>query len=256
LWDLGSSQLIGKVSGLTEEKRWDDLIVRYDDGEESKRTAQLVLSHLSLHAYSVQIGSKKQQDKVRDLKATEIGRCTGHVEPARIRWTGAASSPPSIVDKLSFLSFTSSDRFVQIWSLPSSPSPSPANGSLVARLALDSGVSSASVSPLSSDSQTLAAIDTVTGSVSLSTLPLVFDPQPASSPKKGKKSTVSSVVALDTIAEISSPSQGSKGEAGVAEVTFKAGEDGKAVVCRGGVKPVFEVIVSRNDSILTIAIRC
>ncbi|GAA5894503.1 Utp5p [Sporobolomyces salmoneus] len=248
LWDLGSAQLVGKVSGLTEEKRWDDLIVRYDDGEDSKRTAKVVLSHLSLHVYSVQMGSSKKQDKVRDLKATEIGRCTGHVEPAKIRWTGAASdSILSSVDELTFLSFTSSDRFVQVWSIPSSPSSSPANGTLVARLALDSGVSSASVSPLNLASQTLAAIDTVTGSVSLALLPLDLAPQPTSSPKKGKKNAATSVVALETITEISSPSQGSKGEAGVSEVTFREGEDGKAVVCRGGIKPVFEVISFRDE---------
>ncbi|GAA5954910.1 hypothetical protein JCM3765_007808 [Sporobolomyces pararoseus] len=246
LWDLGSSQLVGKVSGLSEEKRWDDLIVRYDDGEESKRTAQIVLSHLSLHAYSIQLGSFKKQDKAKDLKATEIGRCTGHVEPARIRWTGASSSTSSTADKLSFLSFTPSDRFVQIWSLPCSPSSSSANGSLVARLALDSGVSSASISPLSSssDSQTLAAIDTVTGSVSLATLPLVLAPP---SPKKGKKNAANAVAALEAISQISSPSQGSKGESGVSEITFRDGEDGKAVVCRGGVKPVFEVVAFKDE---------
>lgn len=244
LWDLGSSQLVGKVSGLTDEKRWDDLVVRYDDAQDSKRTAHVVLSHLSLHAYSVQVGpaaAAKKQDKVRDLKATEIGRCTGHVEPARIRWTGAASSPASSVDKLSFLSFTSSDRFVQVWTLPSAPSSSPANGTLVARLALDSGVSSASVSPLGSESQTLAAIDNVTGSVSLASLPIALEP--SSSPKKGKKAPANAVVALEAFTEITAPSQSAKGESGVSEVTFRAAEDGKAVVCRGGIKPVFEVIV-------------
>ncbi|GAA5976795.1 hypothetical protein JCM5350_007250 [Sporobolomyces pararoseus] len=245
MWDLASMQLVGKVSGLSEEKRWDDLIVRYDDGEESKRTAQIVLSHLSLHAYSVQLGSSKKQDKVKDLKATEIGRCTGHVEPARIRWTGASSSSSSVADKLSFLSFTSSDRFVQIWSLPSSPASSSAIGTLVARLALDSGVSSASVSSLStsSESQTLAAIDTITGSVSLATLPLVLAPP---SPKKGKKNGGSTVVALEAITEITSPSQGSKGESGVSEIMFRE-EDGKAIVCRGGVKPVFEVVAFKDE---------
>lgn len=243
VWDLASSTLVGKVSGLTEEKRWDDLLVRYEEAaEDSKRTAQIVLSHLSLHVYSVQVGSLKK-DKVKDLKSTEIGRCTGHVEPAQIRWTGESSSSSSTSDKLSFLSFTPTDRFVQIWSIPSTPSSSSSNGTLVARLALDSGVSSASISPLSSDSQTLAAIDTTTGSVSLASLPLSFPPPSPS--KKGKKNAASSVVALEAISEMTSTS--SKGEAGVSEVTFREGQDGKAVVCRGGVKPVFEVIVSLDN---------
>ena len=253
LWDLASSTLVGKVSGLTEEKRWDDLLVRYDGAsEDSKRTAQIVLSHLSLHVYSVQVGSLKK-DKVKDMKSTEIGRCTGHVEPARIRWTGESSSSSSSTpsDKLSFLSYTPTDRFVQIWSIPSTPSSSSSNGSLVARLALDSGVSSASISPLSSDSQTLAAIDTTTGSVSLASLPLSFPPPSPS--KKGKKNAANSVVALEAISEITST--GSKGEAGVSEVVFREGQDGKAVVCRGGVKPVFEVIVSIIRSLPTLRLQ-
>ncbi|GAA5887545.1 hypothetical protein JCM16303_004239 [Sporobolomyces ruberrimus] len=247
LWDLSTMQLVGKATGISGEKRWDDLLVRYDAGA---TTAQLVLSHLSLDVYSVSIGSVKK-DKLRDLKATEIGHCTGHVEPARIRWTGNSSSPSATSsDHLTFLSYTPTDRFVQIWSIPSTPSPTSANGTLVARLALDSGVSSASVSSLSSsDSQTLAAIDNVTGSVSLATLPLVFAPaqSPAQSPKKGKKSTASSVVALEALTEISAPSQGAKGDSGVSEVTFREGQEGKALICRGGVKPVFEVVAFKDE---------
>ncbi|GAA5923870.1 Utp5p [Sporobolomyces koalae] len=252
LWDLASANLVGKVNGLTEEKRWDDLLVRY----ESSSQAQIVLSHLSLHVYTVQLAGSApaKKDKLRELKATEIGRCTGHVEPARIRWTGAASSTvASEVDTLSFLSFTSSDRFVQIWSIPAKSSSSPANGALVARLALDSGVSSASLSPLSfssstaSDSQTLAAIDTITGSVSLTNLPLVF---PSASPAKKGKKNASTVVALEVSTEISSSAQSSA--AGVAEVAFREGLEGSAIVCRGGVKPVFEVVAFRDEDGIAI----
>ncbi|GAA6025244.1 hypothetical protein JCM11491_006150 [Sporobolomyces phaffii] len=255
LWDLGSAQLVGKVSAVAQDKRWDDLVVRYDGEIGPERTAHVVLSHLSLHVYSVQLGVPKP-DKVKDLKATELGRCTGHVEPAQVRWTGAASArTASTLDTLSFLSYTPSDRFVQVWSVPAaapSSSSAVANGALVARLALDSGVSSASISPLSpsAEAQTLAAIDTVTGAVSLATLPLVVVPQAAASPKKGKKNAASAVVALHATTEITSA--GSKGEAGVSQVAFRESEDGKAIVCRGGVKPVFEVVAFKDEEGLVV----
>ncbi|GAA5953785.1 hypothetical protein JCM21900_006455 [Sporobolomyces salmonicolor] len=254
VWDLASGTLVGKVSGLSEEKRWDDLLVRYEaaQGDKDKRAVQFVLSHLSLHAYSLQLAAPKEEGKPRDLKATEIGRCTGHVEPCSLRWTGISSSPSSAddADKLSFLSYSSTDRFVQIWSLPSTSS-SPANGNLLARLALDSGVSSASISPLASStaaSQTLAAIDTLTGNVSLALLPLSFPSAAESStPSKKNKKAGSSVVALEAVCEISAPAAGGKAEAGAAEAAFRGGEEGKVVLCRGGVKPVFEVVAFQAD---------
>ncbi|GJN87808.1 hypothetical protein Rhopal_000763-T1 [Rhodotorula paludigena] len=254
VWDLVSGNVVGKVSGLSEELRWDDLLVRYEapSADGGKRTVHLVLSHLSLHVYALQLGgASKKEGKVRDLKATELGRCTGHVEPCSLRWTGASSSAASTSaiaddptsDKLTFLSYAPTDRFVQVWQLASStPTSSPHIGLLLARLALDSGVSSATVSPLSTSlsSQTLAAIDSATGNVSLSTLPLSFAPAAGASPgKKGKKHG-SGVVALETLCEITAPGQGGRSEAGVAEVAFREGEEGKALLCRGGVKPVFE----------------
>lgn len=254
VWDLESGNVLGKVAGLAEEPRWDDLLVRYEPPVEGgKRTVQLVLSHLSLHVYTLQLGgASKKEGKVRDLKATELGRCTGHVEPCSIRWTGAsdASSPSALEtspDKLSFLSYAPTDRFVQVWQIPAIPSSSPHVGLLLARLALDSGVASASVSPVASASQTLSAIDAATGNVSLTTLPLSFSAESASPAKKGKKHGLG-VVALETQCEITAPAQGGRNEANVAEVTFRPGEEGKAVLCRGGVKPVFEVVVSQVSS--------
>ncbi|BGP13200.1 hypothetical protein JCM10213_000221 [Rhodosporidiobolus nylandii] len=268
VWDTLSGSLLGKVSGLGEEPRWDDVIARYEPAGEDggKRTVHLVLSHLSLHAYSLQLGAaSKKEGKVRDLKATELGRCTGHVEPCHLRWTGLSSStsssspsdmavddatsPASPADKLSFLSFSSTDRFVQVWSLPLHPSSSPSNGTLLARLALDSGVSSASVSPLSASSQTLAAIDSATGNVSLTTLPLSFTAAAieGSTPSKKAKKLGAGVVALEVQCEITAPAQGGRSEAGVAEVTFRPKEEGKALLCRGGVKPVFEVAAFKEE---------
>ncbi|GAA5857579.1 hypothetical protein JCM8547_004281 [Rhodosporidiobolus lusitaniae] len=270
VWDTVSGNVVGKVAGLKEEQRWDDLLVRYEPASEEggKRTVHLVLSHLSLHAYSLQLaGPSKKEGKVRDLKAVEVGRCTGHVEPCSIRWTGLSSSTSSSFsdmtddatfsssDKLSFLSFSPTDRFVQLWSLPLASPSSPANGTLLARLALDSGVSSASLSPLlssssssSSSSQTLAAIDSVTGNVTLTSLPLSFTPaESAITPSKKGKKTTSGVVALEALCEITAPAQGGRAEAGVAEAVFRAEEEGKVLLCRGGVKPVFEVAAFKEE---------
>ncbi|GAA5974146.1 hypothetical protein JCM11641_003463 [Rhodosporidiobolus odoratus] len=271
VWDTQSGTLVGKVAGLGEELHWDDLLVRYEPTieEEGKRTVHFVLSHLSLHVYSAQLGgASKKEGKVRDIKATELGRCTGHVEPCYLRWTGfssspsaspaftdmtdddASSSPASSVDKLTFLSYSSTDRFVQIWSLPLHPAATtPANGTLLARLALDSGVSSASVSSVSSASQTLAAIDSATGNVSLTTLPLSFATAAVqgSTPSKKAKKLGAGVVALEVLCEITAPAQGGRAEAGVAEVAFRSQEEGKALLCRGGVKPVFEVAAIKEE---------
>ncbi|GAA6029945.1 hypothetical protein JCM8097_009182 [Rhodosporidiobolus ruineniae] len=270
LWDVTNGSVLGKVSGLKEGARWDDLLVRYEAASEEggKRTAHLVLAHLSLHAYSVQLSApSKKEGKVRDLKATELGRCTGHVEPCSIRWTGLSSSaspasssavdmtdadsPASPADKLTFLSYSPTDRFVQVWSLPLHPATSPANGTLLARLATDSGVSSASVSPLlpSSQNQTLAAIDSATGNVSLTALPLSFTSSAvaSASPSKKAKKHGAGVVALEALCEITAPAAGGRSEAGVAEVAFRSQEEGKALLCRGGVKPVFEVAAFKEE---------
>lgn len=262
VWDLESGNVIGKVAGLAEESRWDDLLVRYEApaADSGKRTVQLVLSHLSLHVYTVQVGgASKKEGKVRDLKATELGRCTGHVEPCSIRWTGsssASSSAAAETDKLTFLSYAPMDRFVQVWQIPTMPASSAHIGLLLARLALDSGVASASVSPLAIptlSSQTLAAVDSATGNVSLTTLPVFFSAESATPSKKGKKHGLG-VVALDVQCEITAPAQGGRNEANVSEVAFRPEEDGKAILCRGGVKPVFEVVVSLCSHYLSMSI--
>ncbi|GAA6047982.1 hypothetical protein JCM3770_006455 [Rhodotorula araucariae] len=257
VWDTASGAVVGKVSGLVEEPRWDDLLVRYETtgADVGKRTVHVVLSHLSLHVYAVQLGApSKKEGKVRDLKATELGRCTGHVEPCSLRWTGASSvamTPANDdipADNLTFLSYSPTDRFVQIWRIATTaPSPSAHIGLLLARLGTDSGVSFASVSSLSKSlaPQTLAAVDSATGNVTLTALPLSFAPS-ASPSKKGKKNGLG-VVALDALCEITAPAQGGRSEAGVAAVAFREGDDASAILCRGGVKPVFEVAALKED---------
>lgn len=243
VWDLVSGQLVGKASGIAETKKWDDLAVRYEAGEagDKKRSVQVVLSHLSLHVYSLSIGGASKKDKVKDLKVTEIGRCTGHVEAGFVRWTGRSAASPSssameddsTSDSLSFLSYSPADRFVQFWTLPL-VSSTRAEGVLAARLALDSGVHTVALGSSSADEeQIIAAIDSV-GKVALARLPFTI-PQVAT---KGKKAA--GVVALAVESEISG--RGGEG-AGVSEAAF-GGAEGQVIVCRGGVKPVFESVVS------------
>ncbi|ORY80778.1 hypothetical protein BCR35DRAFT_304358 [Leucosporidium creatinivorum] len=247
VWDLVSGQLVGKASGIVEAKKWDDLAVRYEAAEagDKKRSVQLVLSHLSLHVYSLSIGGASKKDKVKDLKTTEIGRCTGHVEAGFVRWTGRSAASPSTSameddstsDSLSFLSYSPADRFVQFWTLPLSSSTR-AEGALAARLALDSGVQTVALgSSRTEEEQIIAAIDSV-GKVALARVPFTF-PQPST---KGKKAA--GVVALPIESEISG--RGGEG-AGVSETAF-GGAEGQVVVCRGGVKPVFESVAFADEA--------
>lgn len=255
VWDLATSTLINTVSGLTEGTHWDDLAVRYLplSAEGKKQSVQLLLSHLSLYVYSLSIGSPKK-DKIKELKANDIGRCTGHIAAGSVEWINL---PTKLNDEnaieedsdsddneassttLSFLSYCSSDRFVQIWSLPLTATRT--DGTLVARLGLDSGVQSIAIgeSPLNEDERVLAAVDSI-GKVSLTRLPNVI-PVSAGA-KKGK----SGIFVLEVESEVVGL-QGAGAE--VTRVNFIA-EAGKMEICRGGVKPTFNVLVS----ILTLVV--
>lgn len=241
VWDLATGAIVGKASGLPEGTHWDSLAVRYLAAVEGAKraTAHLLLSHLSLHLYSVALPAAGKKDKLRDLKTVNLGRCTGHIEACSVLFPPSSSFSSSDTST-TFLSYAPSDRFVQIWSLPLLPSPSPANGTLLARLALPSGVSFVALhpSPLDpTDESVLAAIDTE-GQVSLARLPVEF-PTASASPKEGK----TGIVALEVESEV----VGRAGEAaGVVKVLF--GEEGQMVLVRGGVKPVFESVVSLFSS--------
>lgn len=256
VWDLATSTLIGRTSTLVDGvSKWDDLAVRYlstSDSSSSKRQVQLIVSHLSLHVFSLSLGSPSKKDKIKELKTVEIGRCTGHVDVGSVEWTGKSSIPTEAsssamqdddddqvvedVSPLTFLSYSSTDRFVQIWSLPLGTNTTRTEGTLLARLSLDSGVQTISLGSSSSSSeieQVLAAVDTV-GKVSLARLPFEFV-----APAGEKKKKSSGVAALAVESEI----VGKEGE-GVGVAAVSVVEGGKVVVCRGGVKPVFEGLVS------------
>lgn len=239
VWDLAAEQLIGKLSGHVDptaagagaSRAWDDLAVRYGaesgEGKKCRRAVDVVLAKKSVRVFSVDLpvaGAKK--DKVRDFKVVELAKCTGHVGETLVRFlhsAPAAASDSAMADDdepaapVSFLSFSPTDRFVQLWTIPSSSASasSPVSGTLLARLALDSPVQSIALS-----GTTLAAIDS-DGKVSLGHLDL----SPVEPKAKG-------VHAVKVETEIVGP---------IASVAF--GTEGALSVCRAGVKPVFEVVV-------------
>lgn len=244
VWDLATGQVTARVAGLVpESSHWDDLAVRYlpataEGGK--KRKVQLLLSHLSLHVFSLSL-SKSKADKVKDLKATEIGRCTGHVEAGFVQFNQTAAPLEDAASPLSFLSYSPADRFVQLWSLALPTAATRSEGTLVARLGLESGVKSlaVAVSPVDASEEIMVAVD-AQGRVAIARLPVVFPEAVAVAGKKAKKG---GVVALQIETEV-------VGRTGESANISAASIDGQSQLslCRGGVKPVFQIIVSSISS--------
>lgn len=277
VWDLTAQQLVGKVSlgggpVASQGKAPHSLAVRYSSPspavaaeggaveDNKKRQVQLVLSHLTLHVYSLAINLEpSKKDKVRDLKAVEVGRCTGHTDAGFVHFTPSPSRNDEAMEDdidvdaphtIDFVSYSQSDRFVQFWTVKprpadhsnsssSSSSSRPADGALVARLGLDSGCSAIALS-----SSLVAGIDSV-GKVSIGSLPgadvSTSTVSPAKSSSSSKKAPI--VAAIQVQSEIDGPS----GEgAGVVQASpVFDGHDGY-LLCRGGVKPVFEIVRLRD----------
>ena len=116
---------------------------------------------------------------------------------------------------LAFVSFSPTDRFVQVWSIPSSPSATSVPGTLLSRFALDSPVQSIALA-----STTLAAVDSE-GKASVGTVDLA----PSEPKAKGVRT-------IKVESSIDGP---------VSRVAF--GAEGSLRVCRAGVKPAFELVV-------------
>ncbi|KAI5474800.1 U3 small nucleolar RNA-associated protein 5 [Pseudohyphozyma bogoriensis] len=260
VWDLEAGALIAKIGeGLNAGgKAWDDIAVRYlpvpasaDDSK--KRPVQILLSHLSIHLFSVSLATSSKKDKVRELKPVEIGRSVGHVDKAFVRWSGRSSLAPSASPDeamedddatstpLTFISHSSTDRFVQVWSLVPSSTSQRVDATLTARLGLDSGVQSLAIgsSPLNDEEeQVLAAID-VEGKVAVARLPFVI---PVAKGTPGKKGKGAGIVALEVESQVTARN----GEgAGVVEVKF--GESGKVWLCRSSVKPTFDQVAFADE---------
>jgi len=227
-WDLASSSLVAQAMTGEAGKGLDSIAVRYPPTGADKQPVQLLAARLSVSVYAFNL-SQPKKDKVKELKPVEIGRATGHVEKAFVRWVAFPADDSAVAaedEPTRFVSFSPSDRFVQLWQF--TPSTARSDAVLLARLAVDSGVAAVALSATAG----LAALD-VSGSLSLTTIPASFESSPSSS-KKGRKS--SGIATLEPTTEL----VGRAGEgAGIAQAAL-AGSS--VIVCRGGVKPVFESV--------------
>lgn len=225
-WDLTTDSLIGKLTGHLDAKStasWDDLAVRYvgtvGEGRKRKYAAELVLARKSIRVFALDVPTAKK-DAIREAKATELAKCTGHVGETFLQWLDPAPSASAMADDdedapLAFVSFSPTDRFVQVWSIPSSPSATSVPGTLLSRFALDSPVQSIALA-----STTLAAVDSE-GKASVGTVDLA----PSEPKAKGVRT-------IKVESSIDGP---------VSRVAF--GAEGSLRVCRAGVKPAFELVV-------------
>lgn len=216
VWDLESQTLIATVAGLEEGAKWDDLKVKYDDivPGSKKYSVQVILTHLTIHIFSTSLAIVAKKDKIKEIKLVEVGKCSGHVTPCTTLFTLPLADAPNA---LQFLSYSKSDRFINFYSLPSS-STSP---KLIARLGLATPVHTLT---LSTSFNQLSAVDSE-GKISIVNLP--------------STSTSSKIVELpveSTIAGIEG------GAAGVLDLELIS--ENELVICRGSLKPVFEVVVS------------
>ncbi|KAK4702967.1 U3 small nucleolar RNA-associated protein 5, partial [Phenoliferia sp. Uapishka_3] len=234
-WDLASVALIGKLTGHLEGKAagttWDDLAVRYvgtvGEGRKRKYAAELVLARKNIRVFTLDVPTAKK-DAIREAKAVEIAKCTGHVGETFLHWieSNPASASAMVDDEdietpLNFLSYSPTDRFVQIWTVPSSePSATPASGSLLSRFALDSPVQS-----IAFNNSTIAAVDSE-GKASVGS----FDLSAIEPKAKG-------VRAIKVETTIGGP---------ISQVAF--GREGTLCVCRAGVKPVFELVTLVDET--------
>ncbi|KAM0792773.1 hypothetical protein ACM66B_002545 [Microbotryomycetes sp. NB124-2] len=233
VWDLRTRQLVARSNGIAQGKKIDDLAVQYSttsaSDDNGKVHASIIASHLSLSVYSTSFSaSLNGKDKVKDLKTLERGKCPGHVDKAFVQWTATGPSSQQPNNTLQFLSYSQSDRFVQLWSL----SEGRQDATLQARLSLDSGVQ-AVATDATGQQQVVAAVDAA-GKLSIADLALDSSSSSSlTSPGKGSK-----VESLTTKTEVVGPEDA---PAGIVSVSL-GHQIGQVVVSRGSVKPSFEAI--------------
>ncbi|KAK4046414.1 Small subunit (SSU) processome component [Microbotryomycetes sp. JL201] len=212
VWDLQTRRLVARTTGIAPGKKVDDLAVQYSQTSD-KSQAHIIASHLSLSLYSTNVPASTK-DKIKDLKATELGRCPGHVDKATVQWIANSGA-------LEFCSYSPTDRFVQFWSMLEGRQ----DAVLQARLALDSGVQAVAVT---STDKVFAAVD-ADGKLSIAELMTAS----TASPSKGKNA----VVTLGAKTEV----VGLEGaSAGIVSVAFSS--TGRVTLSRGSVKPTFESV--------------
>lgn len=216
-WNLGSGEVSG--SWKSEDNIPYSSLSIYS--HPSRNEPQFIAAHHSIHLLSF------------DKKATSIATFPGHASPVKILQWDASQIPPK-----RFISLAEGDRVVSIWQIPREGEK---NGKLAASVQLDSDARIIALqNSEEAGSQTLLTLSS-SGRISLY-------PIPSEIPSATKK--VSTLLPRSTIAV--PPSKNTSG-AQLVGAAFATGTSGAIQIARivGGVKPVFDLVVSLAFSNLT-----
>lgn len=194
--------------------------------------------------HSIRILSADTNTSTFDSKPKQLASFTGHASSIRHLQWDASQTPIN-----RFVSLAEADRVVSIWEVPQKPAT---EGKMVASVQLDSdarafSLSKSSPSTSPAEKQTLLTL-AASGKVSVFPIPSELLP-PASSTRTQHK--ISTLLPRSTLAASSK-----KGTSGVQVVaaSFVDGEEGRIRIARivGGVRPVFDVLVSPTFDIIDI----
>ena len=209
--------------------------------DEDGRVDILCANH-SVRLLSLPPSSDVDISPTRKLK--ELASFTGHASSiAGLHWD--ASQNPSN----RFLSNAEGDRFISVWEVPDVKTGSSKDGKIVASIPLDSDVRSVSLSlshtaSSTTERQCLLALS-ASGKISIYPIPSELT-QPASSHKTPHK-----IPTLHPRSNISLSFKKNLSFVQVVAASFAIGEFGRIRVARivGGVRPVFDVVVSNFGAI-------
>lgn len=233
LWSLRDSSLVG--SWKSEERiPYSCISVRPSTSDESEDASEVLAANYAIHLLTIESQSDFSLDA--PSKPTKTASFTGHASPVKsLRWDSSSR----------FLSTAEADRFVYLWDVPQEGSSS-SEGRVAASIPLDSDVRTVALSPQSSPSKSsiLLAVS-ASGRVAIFPLEASFA---TSTPSKAK-SKIPTLSPRSTISVSASKKQ-AETRSDIVAATFVSQEDGKVRIARlaGGVRPVFEVVVSTARS--------
>lgn len=202
-----------------------------------KDRSDILAAHHSIHLLSVPATAQTPEAQ----KLSERATFTGHASSIKsLRW-GTPSR---------FLSAAEVDRFVNVWEVPRTSSGSPVGeGKMIASIPLDTDVRSIVLKASPQDSEQQQTLLALSASGKIFVFPLPAEISPDAISKKSKIPT------LDPKSVITPTTKGTK-TADVAAAVFVQGEEGRIRVARlaGGIKPIFDLVVSANRFTLTVLI--
>ena len=235
-WDAKKNTLVGSWKN-DDRIPYSAMAVRPESVRDEDDRIYILCANHNIHLLS--LPSDSEVDISESQKPRKVASFTGHASSVTsLKWD--ASQNPSN----RFLSIATGDRFISVWEVPDINVGSCKEGKIIASVPLDSDVRDVSLSvpqtspSLATKKQCLLALS-VSGKISIFPVPSEFAQQ-ASSHKAQSK--IPTLLALSNIF-ISSKKKSSPVQ--VVAATF-AEDVGRVQVARivGGVRPVFEVIVS------------